>query len=75
MADCVFRLSFAGEEGTVTNIEHRIQRLNRGIQPLVESRPDWSIFEEVAKAMGHPMGYFTAANIPGMSERCPFTKA
>ena len=76
MADCVFpAASFAEKEGTMTNIEHRIQRLNQVIQPLGESRPDWSIFEEVAKAMGHPMGYFTAADIfQEMSATIPFYK-
>ncbi len=75
-ADCVFpAASFAEREGTMTNIEHRIQKLNQVIQPLGESRPDWSIFEEMAKAMGRPMGYFTAADIfKEMSATIPFYK-
>ena len=64
MAHCVFpAASFAEKEGTMTNIEHRIQRLNQVIHPLGEAMPDWSIFEEVAKAMGRPMGFFKAADV------------
>ncbi|MCA1961781.1 MAG: molybdopterin-dependent oxidoreductase [Desulfomonile sp.] len=55
--------SFAEKEGTLTNIEHRIQKLNPALQPPGEARPDWSILEEVARAMGKPMGYFTAADV------------
>ena len=50
----------------MTNIEHRIQKLNQVIQPLGESRPDWSIFEDIAKAMGRSNGVFQGRGyIPG----------
>ena len=64
MAHCVFpAASFAEKEGTMTNIEHRIQRLNPVIPPMGQAIPDWSIFEEVAKALGQPMGFFKAADV------------
>jgi len=64
MAHCVFpAASFAEKEGTMTNIEHRIQKLNPVIPPLGQAIPDWSIFEEVAKALEHPMGFFKAADV------------
>ena len=64
IAHCVFpAASFAEKEGTMTNIEHRIQRLNAVIPPLGQAMPDWSIFEEVAKALGRPMGFFKAADV------------
>ena len=64
MAHCVFpAASFAEKEGTVTNVENRVLRLNQAIPPFGESMPDWTIFEEVAKAMGKPMGFFNAADI------------
>ena len=54
-AHCVFpAASFAEKDGTMTNIEHRIQRLNQVIPPPGQARPDWGILEEVARAMGHP---------------------
>lgn len=64
MAHCVFPVaSFAEKEGTITNVEHRVQRLNQAIPPYGQSMPDWSIFEEVAKALGKPMGFFSARDI------------
>jgi formate dehydrogenase alpha subunit len=64
MAHCVFpAASFAEKEGTMTNFEHRIQKLNPAIPPLGQAMPDWAIFEEVAKALGHPMGFFHADDI------------
>ncbi|MGO9118277.1 MAG: molybdopterin-dependent oxidoreductase [Desulfomonilaceae bacterium] len=75
-AHCVFpAASFAEKDGTMTNIEHRIQKLNQVIQPLGESRPDWSIFEDIAKAMGRSMGYFKAEDIfADMTATIPFYK-
>ena len=64
MAHCVFpAASFVEKEGTITNIEHRVQKLNQVIPPLGQTMPDWSILEEVSKAMGHPMGFFRVADI------------
>ena len=76
MAHCVLpAASFAEKEGTMTNIEHRVQRLNQVIPPLGDSMPDWSILEEVAKAMGRPLGYFTVADVfRDMTATIPFYK-
>ncbi|MFA6223506.1 MAG: molybdopterin-dependent oxidoreductase [Desulfomonilaceae bacterium] len=64
LAHCVFPVaSFAEKEGTMTNIEHRVQRLNQVIPPLSPTMPDWSILEELARSMGKPMGFFRAADI------------
>ena len=63
-AHCVLpAASFAEKDGTMTNIERRIQRLNQVIPPLGASMPDWSILEEVAKAMGRPMGFFKVNDV------------
>ncbi len=63
-AHCVFpAASFAEKDGTMTNIEHRIQRLNQVLPPPGEARPDWNILEELARAMGRPMGFFAARDI------------
>src|SRR5262249_2966554 len=41
--------SFAEKEGTFTNTERRIQRINPALAPVGESRPDWQILIEVAQ--------------------------
>jgi len=49
--------SFAEKEGTFTNFEGRAQKLNRAIEPVGDSRPDWAIVLELARYMGQPMPY------------------
>jgi formate dehydrogenase alpha subunit len=49
--------SFAEKEGTFTNFEGRVQKLNRAIEPVGDSRPDWAIVLELARYMGQPMPY------------------
>ncbi len=52
-ADAVFpAATFAETDGTVVNVEGRIQSYSRIIQPLGESKPDWWIFTQLAKKMG-----------------------
>jgi len=76
MAHCVFpAASFAEKNGTMTNIEPRIQRLNQVVPPPGPAMPDWSIFEELAKAMGRPLGYFHASDVfREMTLTIPFYK-
>jgi len=45
--------SFAERDGTVTNAERRVQRVRKAIEPIGESKADWQIICDVAKAMGH----------------------
>ena len=33
------------KDGTFTNTERRIQRINKALQPLGDSKPDWEIFQ------------------------------
>jgi formate dehydrogenase major subunit len=40
------------KDGTFMNAERRIQRVRAAIRPLGDSKPDWQIFCEVARAMG-----------------------
>lgn len=55
--------SFAEKEGTTTNIERRVQKLRQAVPPPGEARPDWAIFEDVARAMGVSMGFFSTEDI------------
>jgi formate dehydrogenase alpha subunit len=46
--------SFAEKDGTFTNTERRIQRVQKAIEPIKNSRPDWWIISEIAKKIGIP---------------------
>lgn len=76
MAHCVLpAASFAEKDGTITNIEHRVQRLRQVIPPVGNAMPDWTIFEEIARCMGRPMGFFSATDIfREMTLTIPFYK-
>ena len=49
--------SFAEKEGTFTNFEGRVQRVQKAIDPLGKSLPDWEIILRLADKMGAPMPY------------------
>lgn len=54
---------FAEKEGTITNIEGRVQKVNR-IRPAPGmARPDWSILDDLATRMGRPLGLTSAETI------------
>ena len=60
-ADVVFPVAGLGEiEGTVTNIEGRVQKLNRVFPPAGTARPSWSILDDLATAMGGHLGASSA---------------
>lgn len=44
--------SFAEKEGTFTNTEKRIQKVNKAIEPFGNSRPDWQIICDLARKLG-----------------------
>lgn len=43
---------FAEKEGTFTNLERRVQRVRKALEPPGEAKPDWWITSEIAKRMG-----------------------
>jgi len=56
LADVVLpACSFAEKEGTFTNFEGRVQRLNKAIDPVGQSLPDGEILLRLAEAMNSPM--------------------
>ncbi len=55
--------SFFEKEGTFTNGERRIQRVQRVVDPLGGSRPDGRIVVEMMNAMGYPQAEYSAENI------------
>ncbi|MBW7475240.1 molybdopterin oxidoreductase family protein [Paenibacillus oenotherae] len=44
--------SWSEDEGTVTNLEGRIIKINKAQEPLGESKPDWQIHVELAERLG-----------------------
>ena len=49
--------SFSEREGTFTNMEGRVQKINKAIEPIGESRADWEIIKELANRMGGNFKY------------------
>jgi predicted molibdopterin-dependent oxidoreductase YjgC len=69
--------TFAETDGTFVNVEGRIQKFKKVIEPSGEAQPDWWIISRLAKKMGHEgFGYKNQAaimkemskGIPGFSE-------
>ncbi|PIU55849.1 MAG: formate dehydrogenase subunit alpha [Chloroflexi bacterium CG07_land_8_20_14_0_80_45_17] len=53
LADVVLPVaSYAEKEGTFTSTERLVQMVRKAIEPLGESRADWEIICDLAKAMG-----------------------
>lgn len=49
--------------GTFTNVERRLQQLNKAEEPAGESRSDWDIIQDLATRMGGAMRYGSIADI------------
>ncbi|MCC7415553.1 MAG: molybdopterin oxidoreductase family protein [Acidobacteria bacterium] len=45
------------DEGTVTQVEGRVIRINKAIDPPGEARQDWRIVQDLAAALGRPHGF------------------
>jgi len=54
---------FAEVEGTVTNIEGRVQKVNRLIPGPGQTRPAWSVLDDLARRMGGDLGATSAEAI------------
>ena len=56
-ADVVLPVEGFGEvEGTVTNLEGRVQKVNRKVAGPGLSRPAWSVLDDLARRMGGDLG-------------------
>ena len=44
------------DEGTVTQVEGRIIKINQALDPPGEARQDWRIIQDLAQALGRPHG-------------------
>jgi NADH-quinone oxidoreductase chain G len=55
--------AFAEKEGVTVNCERRLQRVARALSPRRGTRPDWEIFQAVARALGLGWSYRTAEDV------------
>jgi predicted molibdopterin-dependent oxidoreductase YjgC len=63
-ADVVFPAAgFSEKEGTVTNLEGRVQKINKIAPAPGQSRTDWAILDDISSRMGKPMGFASAESI------------
>ncbi len=54
---------FTEKDGTVTNLEGRVQKVNQIAPGAGQSRPDWSILDDIARRMGVDLGLHSAEAI------------
>ncbi|MCW5970407.1 MAG: molybdopterin oxidoreductase family protein [Blastocatellales bacterium] len=45
------------DEGVVTQIEGRVIKINKAVDPPGEARQDWRIIQDLAHALGRPQGF------------------
>lgn len=45
------------DEGTVTQIEGRVIKINQAVEPPGDARQDWRIIQDLATALGRPHGF------------------
>lgn len=50
-------VSFAEKDGTFTNTDRRIQRVNKAVNPVGDVKQDWQIICDLAKSLGYEMKY------------------
>ncbi len=55
--------SFLEKDGTFTNLERRIQRIRKVVEPPNGILPDWRVVCEVSTRMGYPMPYWHPSEI------------
>ncbi len=45
------------DEGTVTQVEGRVLKINKAVDPPGDAREDWKIIQDLARALGRPEGF------------------
>jgi len=45
------------DEGTMTQVEGRVIKVNKAVDPPGEATQDWRIIQDIAKALGRPHGF------------------
>ena len=69
LADVVLpAASFAEKEGTFTNFEGRINKVQKAIEPMGESLPDWEIILRLADKIRYPLPFSSLQQVMGEIE-------
>ena len=55
--------TFAEKDGTMTNIQGRVQRIRPAIRPFDEALPEWEVISQIASRMGRPYPYRSPAEL------------
>lgn len=55
--------SWLERSGTMTTLERKLRPMNKVIEPVIGSRPDWEILQALAGRMGAPMRYHSVSDI------------
>jgi formate dehydrogenase alpha subunit len=55
--------SFAEKDGSFTNQEGRVQKVNKAVDPVGESKADWEIFSEISRELQYPLEYEDAQEV------------
>ncbi|MBI3911554.1 MAG: molybdopterin-dependent oxidoreductase, partial [Armatimonadetes bacterium] len=64
LADVVLpAAALAEKNATLTNVEGRVQRAVRSLNPRGAARPDWEILSDLATALGRPLGYTSVEQV------------
>lgn len=61
LADVILpAVAFGEKDGSVTNLEGRVQKVNQVVPAPGQARVDWSILDDVARRLGKPLGFMSA---------------
>ena len=64
LADVVLpACSYAEKDGTFTATDRRVQRVRKAIDPIIDTRPDWWILQELGLRLGYMKRYSSASEI------------
>ncbi len=55
--------SFIEKDGSFTNIEGRVQKFKKAVEPRGQSKPDWQIVSELLSRLGKQVNYFSPRDI------------
>ncbi len=55
------------DEGTVTQIEGLVIKINKAVDPPGDARQDWRIIQDIAKALGRPHGFTFASRAKSLT--------
>ncbi|MGI4790459.1 MAG: NADH-quinone oxidoreductase subunit NuoG [Janthinobacterium lividum] len=55
--------SFIEKDGSFTNIEGRVQKFKKAVEPRGQSKPDWQIVAELMSRLGKPVPYFSPRDV------------